>query len=394
LPSAKKADETLPLGEMYSSNGQTGLKEIIVKAGGADGLSGFPCVGASNAVMVRAATVEDALLEPSFMFQDGRADTTNDYAPRATHKRVWFAASLGVSKVHGTTWHVKAAERTGNTLRLIFTEAPWGKKEAVPCLVLVPLDELTPGDYTLELVCASDEQTTFVRRVTVLEQNRSSRNDRLFRIRIPEMARTNTMTLPQRILLILGGASSALFVVVLAYPWNTVTTAAPFPRPAEAVQNIPLEQVHSFSSQDGISHIEKDYNLQVEVLGPSTILIVRGETLDEAVWETRAILQKGEPADRLSLASEQGKRESAWLCAYIGMAGSDPPQWVVQSVERKDNTIRFVYGKPVDLFVVTRDRECYCYWIPLGQLDSGTYVLEMWNSDRREWTVRRQVEVK
>jgi hypothetical protein len=65
----------------------------------------------------------------------------------------------------------------------------------------------------------------------------------------------------------------------------------------------------------------------------------------------------------------------------------------VQSITQQGNTIRFNYLEPK----VGRSADWgspYLYWVPLGELQAGTYTLEVHDLDRKVTLLTRRVKVQ
>lgn len=86
------------------------------------------------------------------------------------------------------------------------------------------------------------------------------------------------------------------------------------------------------------------------------------------------------------------KRGGHWLVAYLGLGPSQPRWFVVESVTVKGHVVRLIYHM-ADTMDASRDVQHYCYWIPLGTLDVGTYYVELYDSRLKAATLSRRVTV-
>jgi hypothetical protein len=128
--------------------------------------------------------------------------------------------------------------------------------------------------------------------------------------------------------------------------------------------------------------------------GASSVFLVRGKDLTEAVRATWEIQTAGARADVPVTAGRQPSKAPHWLVIYFGVSGSSPPQWLVRSVEVRGKTIRVSYNRGK---AETNDEHPYYLWVPLGQLAAGNYTLELFDADAWEVTLMRRctaVELK
>ena len=86
-------------------------------------------------------------------------------------------------------------------------------------------------------------------------------------------------------------------------------------------------------------------------------------------------------------------RGNHWLVVFLGIAGSGPTRWFVDSVTVDEGEIRFNYHRnPIGSS--TADIHYYYYWVPLGKLDDGVYNLELYDSELRAVILMRRVEIQ
>src|SRR5207249_2059004 len=98
-------------------------------------------------------------------------------------------------------------------------------------------------------------------------------------------------------------------------------------------------------------------------------------------------------ADSAALPHTQFKPSGYWLVVYFGITGSEPPAWLVESAEQSGKTIRLNF-KPAKRDVTTEDLHQYFVWVPVGQLDAGTYTLELVDTSVGQMTMMRRVQAK
>jgi hypothetical protein len=125
--------------------------------------------------------------------------------------------------------------------------------------------------------------------------------------------------------------------------------------------------------------------------GASNAFFVRASDISEAIRGTFDVVVGGAAAEAPVRATEDAKRTAGlWLVAYLGLAGSSPPQWTVRSVEWRGTRLRLSYATGE---ARTRDMHPYFVWVPLGELKSGTYLLELFDAAENQATLIRRVKV-
>jgi hypothetical protein len=173
---------------------------------------------------------------------------------------------------------------------------------------------------------------------------------------------------------------------------------------------VPLESVYSTSGQKELKHMtaafrhkedgDRDYiepygwNLEqinrLSQLGCSNVFLVRGKDIAGAVKSTRWLYMGTGSGDVPVFADEESKAAPLWAVAFFGVSGSNPPAWLVQSVERKGKTVRISY---VTRTAATHDQHRYFLWVPIGTLEAGTYTFELFDVEKKEVTLLRRCRV-
>jgi hypothetical protein len=170
----------------------------------------------------------------------------------------------------------------------------------------------------------------------------------------------------------------------------------------DEVRKIPLGSIYSTNGQEGLKAVrlglEEPYGHDLQEIvrefrsGASNIVLVRGKDIAAALKATRWAFTANRPADVPVDPEDGSKRAPLWLVAFFGAAGSDPPAWLVQSIEVRGRLVRVVFVKPKRL-ISTRDSHLYFIWVPLGKPEVGTYTLELFDAEKREVTLLRRVTV-
>lgn len=129
--------------------------------------------------------------------------------------------------------------------------------------------------------------------------------------------------------------------------------------------------------------------------GCSNVYLVWGDDIEEAVRATHDGLQSiaGASIPCSASGTEDKKREGVWMVAFLGIAGSDPPEWRVKSatVDPARKVVRVTYHEGAS---ATLDVCPYYAWVPLKGLAEGRYTLELYDADAAEVVVSRKVTVK
>ena len=142
-----------------------------------------------------------------------------------------------------------------------------------------------------------------------------------------------------------------------------------------------------WAALDGLSEPSK-------LAGSSNIFLVDAPTFTDAMTATIKIVVRGYSADKpASLDQPDPTRVNHWLVVYLGVAGSTPARWTVDSVSVESGIVRFNY-RVTPIGGITRDIRQYYYWVPLGKLDYGAYKLELYDLDLKDVTMSRRVEIK
>ena len=129
-------------------------------------------------------------------------------------------------------------------------------------------------------------------------------------------------------------------------------------------------------------------------VGTNNVFLTEGKDIGAAVFQTRYALGGGSDSGTELHFTAKNKDSQAWAGIYLGNASSSPPYYRIDSAEIDQNVIRVVYSKPKN-FVFSADTVPYLIWLPLGNLKSGKYRLELLDGDRSdELALSRRVEVK
>ncbi len=170
-------------------------------------------------------------------------------------------------------------------------------------------------------------------------------------------------------------------------------------------KKIPVELIYSTSRQKGLKLLDQGqsdegFEFQMRELqqhaiktGASNIFLVRGDDIRAGVRATWAVFCAAHSVDYAVNADPESKSQKYWLAAYLGVAGSSPPAWLVDSVQIKGNQVVVRY-KAAANEIQSDDEHPYFVWVPLGGLMAGTYSLELFEQTKGQTVLQRRVTVK
>jgi hypothetical protein len=121
--------------------------------------------------------------------------------------------------------------------------------------------------------------------------------------------------------------------------------------------------------------------------GVSNVFLVRGKDITAALKACRVVLTTGRGADVAWGPDDRETHKDFWLFAYVGIFRTERK---LHSVKQVGNNIRLTYSKPDSDAMGARR---FFYWVPLGQLPTGSYTLELFDADQKVVTLMRRVKV-
>lgn len=173
-------------------------------------------------------------------------------------------------------------------------------------------------------------------------------------------------------------------------------------------REIPPSEVFATVEREGFKHIssgkrivenkivEEDYASAMSAINKvdgkaSNIFLVDAKNINDAVKATSLVIIGYLRADK-PMRPKKGEGSGKWLVVYLGRGHSSPLKWKAESVKVDEKTIRFTYREP-EAGAQSGDIVKYYYWVPIGELDSGAYNLELHDSGLKKVTLSRRVEV-
>jgi hypothetical protein len=195
-------------------------------------------------------------------------------------------------------------------------------------------------------------------------------------------------------------------------PTGTRKTAAQVPN--ARTSDIPLESIISTSGQAGLQATTSGAPIvggKTEYVSPngealqhflevtkgqgaSNVFLVDAPNGSAAITASGSVFAGYRSADTpANLDQPKPPRGNQWLVVFVGISGSNPVRWIVDSVTLDAARIRFNYHKnPIG--VSTDDIHYYYFWVPTGNLSGGAYNLELYETELKAVTLMRRVEVK
>jgi hypothetical protein len=165
-PAEKVEVKTIPLETGYTTSDQKALKHV--RRQGGDDLNEIfrkaQGMGASNVFLVRGEDIADAVFHTRSVFVGYRSANV-PVGPVET-KQFWLVAYFGLAG-SGEAWVVKSIEQKGKTIRLTYEVGQTEAGDTHQYFAWVPLGNLEPGRYTLELSDAQNNEVNLMRRIII-----------------------------------------------------------------------------------------------------------------------------------------------------------------------------------------------------------------------------------
>lgn len=173
-------------------------------------------------------------------------------------------------------------------------------------------------------------------------------------------------------------------------------------------KNIPLKEVYTNPQQDGLNNLkELDERGKIqfnefgkEKLDLSNIFLIRAQNISQGVVSTYSVLTgKDGPAFHVPPKVKEGEKimekkgpGDYWLVLYCGVTGL-PLEWSVKSVRRTDRIVE-IRCHPREKNGVVQPVILHQFvWVPLGQLEEGTYTLRWIDDSNGELILSRREAV-
>lgn len=124
--------------------------------------------GASNAFLVHGKDITGAIEATASVLLGGQsAERPGVNARGQMPPSLWLVAYLGSSGSSPPEWTVRSVERRGNSFRVSYSTRQAETDDGRHYFVWVPVGELKPGTYSLELFDVGRKEVMLLRRVVV-----------------------------------------------------------------------------------------------------------------------------------------------------------------------------------------------------------------------------------
>lgn len=168
---------TIPLTEIVTTSPQKGLRNIDDVLGPAEAYNTFMARfrnvtdGSSNAFLVDAIELRDALNASSrVLFGSRSADTPAPVnTPNAVRGRLWLVAYLGSGPSNPTWWTIESVRVAKGKVVLNYhrPKPQPATADVWRYLYWIPLGNLQPASYEVQLIDADTNALTLLRRVEI-----------------------------------------------------------------------------------------------------------------------------------------------------------------------------------------------------------------------------------
>jgi hypothetical protein len=202
-----------------------------------------------------------------------------------------------------------------------------------------------------------------------------------------------------------GGLLGVLSVGALLWRPAPASVAMQPPAPEES-RTIPLESCYATFGGSGCMYLmdspREPQGPDLAAIyrdhkgGASNVVLVRGNDITAAVKAARwafTTIQWADTPGLPDLQAQDAKRDPLWLVAYLGTSGNTSARWRVHSAETRGLVVRLTYSRIRSTGPSNPVLRHYYVWVPLGQVQAGTYTLELNDTDRKEVMLLRRVAV-
>jgi hypothetical protein len=128
--------------------------------------------------------------------------------------------------------------------------------------------------------------------------------------------------------------------------------------------------------------------------GASNVFLVDAKDMHDAVGIGARVIVGAHQADTAARQDiPKPKHYEYWMIAYLGSGPSEPAWWTVESATVQGTTVRLNYLKSPPS-PATKDLHPYYFWVPVGDLENGSYQLELFDVKNNVVTLSRRVTVE
>jgi hypothetical protein len=171
---------------------------------------------------------------------------------------------------------------------------------------------------------------------------------------------------------------------------------------------IPLAEVYGTTGQTGLKAVPfrrdpeskeeyEELRTRLQQLGCPLIFVVRAATVHAALTETLDVLTRNGLTDEVANrgADKPGEPEvtSFWCFVYLGTAAGGR-SWAIDGVSLAEGQLTVRYSTPLTFLQFPPSTPViHAYWIPLGRLHPGTFILRVQEREGEADTFSRRVRI-
>lgn len=180
-------------------------------------------------------------------------------------------------------------------------------------------------------------------------------------------------------------------------------------RESSAARSIPLSSILTTSRQPGMIAVEREFQLQDNVDnkstrgylrqileashgGASNVFLVDAANASAAIDASYNVIVGSRSAETAVTENIPNPRHGRlWIVVYLGSGPSSPVWWTIENVTVDGFKVAVNYrqSKPSP---ATDDVCQYYYWIPLSELTTGMYEVELFDTEATKAVLMRRIE--
>lgn len=157
---------------------------------------------------------------------------------------------------------------------------------------------------------------------------------------------------------------------------------------------IPLKSIHASVPYDDLQDVQLPADLvkKAQDKDKPTLFVVRATGIESAVKLTAGGLAKVEGDEPISEKDIASDKDQYWVVLYLGWDWISPAQWYIDSAKVEDGRVQIHISKTKKKGVSFL-KQPYVYWIPIGKLKPGSYVLEVYDENQMRVTLAHKIKI-
>ena len=367
---AGNSEKELALGSIYTTTGQKGLRQLTCdftllpkdkkrykEAYGfsLDVLLNQYRSGASDLLIVPGENIGQAIdaaqwrLMGERMPKDSPGTNKKD---KANKENQWLVVYLGFGPREEPRWLLESVRIREDRVTCTFKQNESKSDDLVPYLFWVPLGARDIGNLTLELFDSTANELKLSRSAPLLVSQQKQTDSK---IEIP-------------------------------------------------VESIYATAGYAVGEQKGLKGIRPRGTTESGVLlaelcakyraHSANIFLVAEDNITSAVRATRLVLLDRQGIDSPpSVHKGPAQPKDFWLVVHLEDGGNGN-RYLIKSVERKNQVISFIFSERKKSEASLPIAAKHYYWVPLGHLEPGSYILELFNTDKNQADLSRRISIR